>query len=60
MTKEEYTFFATIILHTLSVTQGNWQSKGSFVNLLLCNYVCLTNLMAVFHLNDEGDRQELA
>ncbi len=40
-------------------THGYRPSKGSFLNLLLCDYVILTNLTAVFGFNETGDRREL-
>jgi len=49
MTKEEYTTFAIIVLGARQgATHGNRPSEGFFVNLLLCDYVCLTNLTAIF------------
>ena len=61
MTKEDYTTFAIIVLGIRQgATHGDRPSEGSFVNLLLCDYVCLTNLMAVFRLNKNGDRCKLA
>ena len=61
MTKEDYTTFAIIVLGVRqSATHGNRPGEGSFVNLLLCDYICLTNLTAVFKLNENGDRRKLA
>jgi hypothetical protein len=61
MTKEDYTTFAIVVLGVRQgATHGDRPSEGSFVNLLLCDYVCLTNLTAVFRLNENGDRRELA
>ncbi len=49
MTKEDYTTFAIVVLGVRQGTMhGNRPSEDSFVNLLLCDYVCLTNLTAVF------------
>ena len=61
MTKEDYTTFAIVVLGIRQgATHGNRPGEGSFVNLLLCDYICLTNLMVVFQLNKNGDRRKLA
>jgi hypothetical protein len=60
MTKEDYTTFAIVVLcPQKGTTYGERLSEGSFVNLLLCDYVCLANLTAVFRLNEEENRREL-
>ncbi len=53
MIKHDYMIFASIVLHTwkgATTYYGKQPSEGSFFNimLLLCNYVCLTNLSAFF------------
>jgi hypothetical protein len=61
MTKDGYTIFAIVVLGVrLGRTHGNRPRKDSFVNLLLCDYVVLTNLTAVFALNETSDRHGLA
>jgi hypothetical protein len=60
MMKEDYTTFARVLLRAQKGTTYSKQlNEGFFVNLLLCDYVCLTNLMAAFRHNEEGNRQEL-
>jgi hypothetical protein len=41
-------------------THGDQPREDSFVNLLLCDYVVLTNLTAVFALNETSDSRGLA
>jgi hypothetical protein len=61
MTKDNYTIFAIVVLGVrLGRTHRDWPSKDSFINLLLCDYVMLTNLTAVFALNETIDRRGLA
>jgi hypothetical protein len=61
ITKEDYTTFAIVVLGARQGTShGSQPSEGSFVNLLLCDYLCLSNLTAVFRLNKNGDICELA
>jgi hypothetical protein len=61
MMKEDYITFAIIVLGVCpGKTHGDRLSKGSFVNLLLCVFVVLTNLTAVFTLNEPNDRRGLA
>jgi hypothetical protein len=61
MTKEDYTIFAIVVLGVRpGRMHGNQPSKDSFVNLLLCDYVVLTNLTAVFALNETSNRRGLA
>ena len=61
MTKVDYTTLPIVVLGARQgATHGDRSSKDSFVNLLLCDYICLTNLTAVFLLNKDGDRRELA
>ncbi len=61
MTKDDYTIFAIVMLGVRpGRTHDNWPSKDLFVNLLLCDYVVLTNLTAVFALNETSDRRGLA
>ena len=56
MTTTNYTMFASIVLRsrTGATYSGKKPSDGSFINMLLCDYVCLTNLLAFFRLNEEG------
>jgi hypothetical protein len=59
MTKEDYTTFARVVRRAQKgTTHGKQLNEGSFVNLILCDYVCLTNLEAVFWHNKERNRQE--
>ncbi len=61
MTKDDYTIFAIVVLGVCpGRTHGDRPSKDSFVNLLLCDYVVLTNLTAVFALNETSNRHGLA
>jgi hypothetical protein len=61
MTKDDYITFTIIVLWVCpSKTHGNQLSKGFFVNLLLCGFVVLTNLTAVFTLNKPNDGRGLA
>jgi hypothetical protein len=49
MMKEDYTTFVRVVLFAQKgTTYGKQRNEGSFVNLLLCDYVCLINLTAVF------------
>jgi hypothetical protein len=58
MMKQNYTIFTTVVLRTQkgATHYGKQPSEGSFINTLLCEYVCLTNLSAFFRLNEEGTR----
>jgi hypothetical protein len=61
MTTQDYTMFASIVLRTQKgATYDKRPSEGSFVNMLLCDFVCLCNLMAFSRLNKEGNKQEIA
>ena len=62
MTKDDYnTIFASVVLGVCpGRMHGNRPSKDLFVNLLLCDYVVLTNLIAVFALNETSNRRGLA
>ncbi len=61
MTKDNYTIFAIVVLGVRpGRTHGNRLSEDSFVNLLLWDYVVLTNLTAVFALNETSNRRGLA
>ena len=61
MTKDNYTIFAIVVLGVRpGRMHGNQPSEDSFVNLLLCDYVVLTNLTAVFALNETSNRCGLA
>jgi hypothetical protein len=61
MMKDNYTIFAIVVLGVRpGKTHGNRPSKDLFINLLLCDYVVLTNLTAVFVLNETSDRCGLA
>jgi hypothetical protein len=54
--------FASIVLRTRTgaTYYSEKPSDGSFINMLLCDYVYLTNLSAFFRLNEEGTRQEIS
>ena len=56
MMTTDYTIFVSIVLRT----RGEKPNDDSFLNMLLCDYVCLTNLSAFFRLNEEGARREIA
>ncbi len=61
ITKDDYTIFVIVVLGVRpGRTHGNRLSEDSFVNLLLWDYVVLTNLTAVFALNETSDRRGLA
>jgi hypothetical protein len=61
MMQDNYTTFAITVLGARhGKTHAIRPSEGSLVNLLLSDYVVLTNLTAVFGLNEDGDRCELA
>jgi hypothetical protein len=62
MTTTDYTTFALIVLRTQKGASyyGKKPSEGTFINMLLCDYICLTNLLAFFRLNEEGTRREIA
>ena len=61
MSLNEYTFFVTLILGLRpGETHGTTRSTGSFVNMLLEDFVSLVNLTAVFPLNKSFDRKALA
>ena len=61
MTKQDYSIFVTVVLRTRkSATHyGKHHSEGSFINTLLCDYVCHTNLSAYFRLNEEGTKRDI-
>jgi hypothetical protein len=61
MSSDKYTLFATLVLglHP-GETHGTTRSTGSFVNMLLEDFVSLLNLTAVFPLNESSDRKALA
>ena len=62
MTTKDYMIFSLIVLRTQRGAKhyGEKPNDDSFLNMLLCDYVCLTNLSAFFRLNEEGTRQEIA
>ena len=62
MTTTDYKIFASIVLRTRrgATYYGEKPNDDSFLNMLLCDYACLTNLLAFFRLNEEGTRQEIA
>ena len=61
MSKDDYTLFAMLVLGLRpGKTHGTQRSNGSFVNMLLEDFVSLTNLTNVFPLNEPSDRKALA
>jgi hypothetical protein len=61
ITKEDYTFFAVVVLGVHpGKMHGDQPSNGSFVNMLLCNFMILTNLNAVFALDKPDNQRGLA
>jgi hypothetical protein len=61
ITKEEYVTFAILVLGLCPGLQhGTRQSKLSFLNMLLDNFVTLTNLDAVYLLDEATDKCALA
>ena len=61
MSKEDYTLFANVVLHTRksALHYGEHHSESAFINTLLCDFVCLTNLSAFFRLNEEGTKRDI-
>ena len=62
MLKEDYTLFATVILCTRksAIHYGGYHSESSFLNNLLCDFVCLTNLSVCFRFDENGTRRDIA
>ncbi len=61
MTKEEYVTFAIIVLGLRPGLQhGTRQTGSSLLNMLLDNFVTLTNLTAVYLLDEPTDKRALA
>jgi hypothetical protein len=61
MSKDDHTLFAMLVLGLRpGKTHGTQRSNGSFVNMLLEDFVSLTNLTNVFPLNEPSDRKALA
>ncbi len=61
MTKEEYATFAVIVLGLCPGLQhGTRQTGRSLLNMLLDNFVTLTNLTAVYPLDEPTDKRTLA
>ncbi len=61
MTKEEYTTFAMIVLGLRPGLQhGTRQTKRSLLNMLLENFATLTNLTAVYLLDEPTEKHTLA
>ena len=58
MSKEDYTLFATVVLRTRksALHYGEHHSESAFINTLLCDFVCLTNLSAFFRLDENGTK----
>ena len=60
MSLDEYTLFATLILGLCpGETHGTMRCTGSFVNMLLGDFVSLVNLTAVSPPNESLDRKAL-
>jgi hypothetical protein len=61
MSQDEYNLFTLLVLGLRpDKNHGTKQSKSFFVNMLLEDFVSLTNLTAVFALNEPTDRKMLA
>ena len=61
MMKEEYTTIVLIVLSLHpSLQHGTRQTKQSLLNMLLNDFVTLTNLAAVYPLNEPTDKHALA
>jgi hypothetical protein len=61
MMKEEYVTFAVIVLGLHPGLQhGTRQTRSSLLNMLLDNFVTLTNLTAVYLLDEPTDKRALA
>jgi hypothetical protein len=61
MTKDDHVLFAMLVLGLWpGKTHGTQRSNGSFVKMLLEDFVSLTNPTAVFPLNKPSDRKALA
>jgi len=61
MTKEEYTTFAVTVLGLRPGLQdGTRQTGRSLLNMLLDDFVTLTNLTTVYSLNEPTDKRALA
>ena len=61
MSKDDHIIFARLVLglHPED-THGTKRGNGSFVNMLLEDFILLTNLTNVFPLNEPSDRKALA
>jgi hypothetical protein len=61
MSKGDYVLFAMLVLGLRpGKMHGTLRSNCSFVNMLLKDFVSLTNLAAVFTLNESSDQRALA
>ena len=63
MTKDEYVTFAIFILdhcHCPGLQHGTRQSERSFLNMIIADFVTLTNLGAVYLLNESADKCAIA
>jgi hypothetical protein len=61
ITADEYTIFILLVLGLRSGKQhGTERSERSFMNMLLEDFVTISNLTAVFALNEPDDRRALA
>jgi hypothetical protein len=61
MTKEKYVIFAILVLGLCPGLQhGTRQCKLSFLNMILDNFVTLTNLDAVYLLDEPTDKHAIA
>ena len=61
MSRDEYNLFTLLVLGLRpDKNHGTKRSESSFINMLLEDFVSLTNLTAVFALNKPTDRKMLA
>ena len=62
MSEEDYALFANVVLCTRksALHYGGYQSESAFLNTLLCDFVCLTNLSVLFRFDENGTRQDIA
>ena len=60
MSQDQYNFFPLLVIGLQpDKNHGTKRSESSFVNMLLEDFVSLTNLTAVFSLNEPTDRKAL-
>ncbi len=61
MSQDQYVIFTMLVLDLWPGTMhGTKQSDSSFINMLLKDFVSISNLTAVFALNEPTDRRALA